>query len=105
MATTRGEAAPNPWIKRAAKRAVNEWAAMAATVPIRKMPKPAAWSFYAVKRRFKLDDRAAKRVICWGWRDLPSIPPDDDAARWLRADLQRSRIAGKYSRRRGDAHA
>lgn len=57
------------------------------------------WAFYATARRFRIDPAKAREVIPFGWRDLPPIPPDAEANRWLRADWQRQRIAARYSSR------
>lgn len=57
---------------------------------------PHGWAYHKTKDRFRLDDDKAKRVIEWGWRSLPTIPPSDETARWLRADWQRKRIASSY---------
>lgn len=67
--------------------------------------KPEAWAYYATQRRFKLDGAAAKRLIAWGWRDLPGIPPDDEAARWFRADYQRTRIVDRYRQQQRGTNA
>ena len=56
------------------------------------------WAFHACRRRYRLDETAGRRVIAWAWRDLKAAPPDDEAARWFRADLQRARIASRYRR-------
>lgn len=65
------------------------------------MGNPLGWTYHAVRRRYRLDEPTARRVIRWEWRDLPAVAPCDDAARWLRADLQRSKIAGSFKRQRG----
>lgn len=64
------------------------------------------WSYWATCRRFRLEVERQRKVIAWGWRDLAKIPPEDETARWLRADLQRAKIAGRYRQKReGDSHA
>ena len=60
------------------------------------MQSPAGWAFHATRRRYRLDESAGRRVIAWSWRDLKTTPPDDEAARWFRADLQRARIVSRY---------
>ena len=68
--------------------------------------KPEAWSYYATQRRFKLDERAAKRLIAWDWRYQEPVVPDAEASRWFRADFQRNRIANRYRQQQGaPAHA
>jgi len=57
------------------------------------------WAFYATQRRFKLDDATAKRVVKWCWRDLETMVPDAEAARWFTADFQRHRIASRSAGR------
>lgn len=72
----------------------------------RGMGNPEGWAYHTAVRRFKLTADAARRAIAWHWRELEPVPPDDDAARWLRADLQRARIAGKFRQQRGgERHA
>ena len=72
----------------------------------RGMGNPDGWAFHTAARRFKLDADAARRAIAWDWRNLKTIAPDDDAARWLRADLQRARVAARYrTQRGGSSHA
>ncbi len=63
------------------------------------------WAFHACRRRYRLDDAAGRRVIAWAWRQLKPAPPDDEAARWFRADLQRARIAGRYRNSHGSKAA
>lgn len=58
------------------------------------------WAYHTTARRFRLAADNARRAIAWSWRELTPQPPDDDAARWLRADLQRARIAGRFMRRK-----
>jgi hypothetical protein len=67
--------------------------------------KPEAWAYYATQRRFKLDERSAKRLIAWDWRHREPVVPDADAARWFRADFQRNRIVTRYRQQQGAAHA
>lgn len=67
----------------------------------RGMGNPAGWAYHTTARRFKLAAENARRAIAWQWRELDPIAPDDDAARWLRADLQRARIASRFRNRRG----
>lgn len=60
------------------------------------------WVFYTVARRYFSDDAAAaKKVVKWEWRNLPPMPPDADASRWLRADYQRRLIANRYRNQHG----
>lgn len=58
------------------------------------------WAFYATARRFRIPEHKAKGLIAYGWRDLPTILPDEEMARWLKADLQRQRIAVRAVRQR-----
>ena len=60
------------------------------------MQSPEGWAFHTTARRFKLASENARRAIAWHWRELQPVPPDDDSARWLRADLQRARGAARY---------
>jgi superfamily II DNA or RNA helicase len=51
-------------------------------------------AFFKTCSRFKLDPNAeGRRLIPLAWRSLEPIPPDDDAARWFRADYQRYLVA------------
>lgn len=72
----------------------------------RGMREPSGWAYHTTARRFKLSSENARRAIAWAWRELRPVPPDDAAARWLRADLQRARIASRFRRQReGGRHA
>lgn len=57
------------------------------------------WAYFAVQRRFKFDAIVAKRIVPWQWRELETIAPDADAARWFSADYQRQRIASRHAGR------
>jgi DNA repair protein RadD len=59
----------------------------------KEMRNPLGWAFYATLRRFKIPERSAHEAVPYGWRDLPPLPPNAEAARWFRADWQRRRIA------------
>lgn len=68
----------------------------------RGMRSPDGWAYYATIRRYGLRDGSAKLLLPYSLRAQQPIPPDDATARWLRADLQRARVAARY-RARGAA--
>lgn len=60
--------------------------------------KPEAFAYYATQRRFRIPPERAKEVIAWCWRDLPTMKPTEENARWLWADRQRELIAWRKAR-------
>lgn len=69
----------------------------------RGMAKADGWAWHATIRRFGLRDGALKLLLPYSLRDQQPIPPDGATARWLRADLQRARVAARYRAQRGAA--
>jgi hypothetical protein len=67
------------------------------------MAKADGWAWHATIRRFGLRDGAVKLLLPYSLRDQQPIPPDGATARWLRADLQRARVAARYRAQRGAA--
>jgi DNA repair protein RadD len=64
------------------------------------MRNPLGWAYFATLRRFRIPEAKGRGYVRWGWRDLPPMPADDAAARWFRADFQRSRIVDRHRRER-----
>jgi superfamily II DNA or RNA helicase len=67
--------------------------------------KPEAWAYYATQRRFHVDKNHSKDLIEWDWRYDEPLVPDADAARWFRADFQRSLIVNRHRQQRGPVDA
>ena len=61
-------------------------------------------AYYKTIDKFKVPGVMAKSIIKFEWRDLPTIPPDEEMSRWLTADYQRHKIVQRYRAQR-EAHA
>lgn len=53
-------------------------------------------AFFKTKERFKLSESGAKRIIDYEWRFLEPLPLDDEAARWVRNDYLRWKLAKQH---------